>query len=347
MAYIILKFDDLDEKTIGSFEKAFTICDKNGAVPCFGLIGRSLDDPSKEYLSKLLKMRQAGVELWNHGYYHTEKEFSKSSYELQKTSIMMTQMLMEKHLGERARTFGSPHNNSTEKTVGVLCDYFPEIRNYFFMADGEGRSEARHLVMRCNYEIRTGEVDLDFFRKEYERIKDYPYFVMQGHPNFWKEEDAERFDTILTILSTDNNKFVTAEGLRIVNLPEYDSATAEALIEDVKTFFVRYDKIYYYGAGEIGREVYRYFSLRGMRPDAFVVSDGHRDVPDVCGVPVLEFREVAGSSNDYGIVPTILGRSHKNVFSDARFEGIDVWMPETTELYDRMIDHIRFSLSFE
>lgn len=342
MSYVILKFDDLNEETLGSFEAAWEICKRYGAVPCFGLIGSSLERSSEPYLSSLKRMRDAGVELWNHGYFHSEEEFSKCTYQQQKESIEMTQLLMAKHLGDRARTFGSPHNNSTEKTVQVLSENFPEIRNWFFMADGEGRSNARTLLMRCNYEIKTGKVDLDFFRKEYDRIKDYPYFIMQGHPSFWEDEDARKFEEIMKILSLDCNEFVTAEGLRNKSMPDYQDSSIQGLIDSLTDFYVSHDKVYYYGAGEIGREVYRYFSLKGMTPDAFIVSDGHRDTPEVCGKPVLEFGEVYGSSEECGIIPTILGRSHVSVFSDERFQHVDLWMPETVDLYDRMIDHIRF-----
>lgn len=346
MSYIILKFDDLDENTVESFKKAQAICDKHNAVSCFGLIGRSLENPSEEYVSSLRGMIESGVELWNHGYYHTKKEFSECTYQQQKESIEATQLLMKKHLGAVATTFGSPHNNSTEKTIQVLADHFPEIQNRFFMADGEGRSDARSLLMRCNYEIRTGEVDLGFFDREYERIKEYPFFVMQGHPSFWKDEDANRFDEILGILTDDRNEFVTAEGLRSVIFPGYMDSSLDGVINDAEAFFVRNKETYYYGAGEIGREVFRFFDKKGLRPDGFIVSDGHRMMPDVCGISVYELSEVC-ERKDVGIIPTILGRSHESVFSDTRFENMDVWMPETKNLYDRMIDYIRFVLYYD
>ena len=127
MSYIILKFDDLKENTTEAFQKVNDHCMRYSVPVSFGLIGSSLENPSESYIGSLKRMKQEGVELWNHGYYHTEAEFSKNYYENQKESILSTQMLMKKHLGEVASTFGSPHNNSTEKTVAVLRGSFPEI----------------------------------------------------------------------------------------------------------------------------------------------------------------------------------------------------------------------------
>lgn len=342
MSYIILKFDDLSEETLDDFKRAKAICDKHGAVACFGLVGGSLSNPSTQYVSELRKLDDDGVEIWNHGYFHTEEEFSVCTYEQQLESIQKTQSNIEKYLGKPATTFGSPHNNSTEMTVKVLAENFPEISNYFFMADGEGRSKAKQLVMRCNYEIKTGLIDLDFFQKEYDRIKRYPYFVMQGHPSFWGEDDFERFDKMLEILAGDGNSFVTAEGLRKCDISSVQDKEMEHHIGQIESFIKVRNKIYFYGAGEIGREVFRYFSNKGIKPYGFVVSDGHKTISELCGLPVFELKEVATES---GIIPTVLGRTHSKIFTDAILEKYDIWMPESTDIYDEIIDYIRWGIS--
>ena len=317
MSYIILKFDDLSEETLDDFKRAKSICDKHGAVACFGLVGKSLSNPSSEYISEIKKLVDDGVEIWNHGYFHTEEEFSVCTYDEQLESIRRTQMNMEKYLGKLAATFGSPHNNSTELTVKVLAENFPEIRNYFFIADGEGRSKARQLVMRCNYEIQTGLIDLDFFQREYNRIKKYPYFVMQGHPSFWEEDDFKRFDEMLGILAADGNVFVTAEGLSTCDTGDAQDKKMEHEIANISAFINEHNKTYFYGAGEIGREVYRYFSYKGIKPDGFVVSDGYRNISELCGLPVLELKEIDMLA---GIVPTVLGRTHSKIFTNSIME---------------------------
>ena len=356
MAYIILKFDDLDDQTLPSFYSLYEYCKERNIPVCYGLIGKSLESPSKEYLCALLEMKFGGVELWNHGYYHSEAEFSSESAKTQKESIQATQDLMMKHLGEAATCFGSPHNNSTEKTVGVLREYFPEIKNYFFMVDGKGLSKAHQLIMRCNYEIKTGVVDLDSFREEYDRIKEYPYFVMQGHPSFWRDVDYENLKKLLDVLIDDGNTFVTAEQLYNEDMPEEAGDSANGICADVIDFCNNHSSVAFYGAGEIGRETYRFMNLNDVKPDAFLVSDGHKDVDEVCDVPVFTISE----KNSYlikcdeagkkkcGIIPTVLGKLHKEIFDRPEFEEYDIWRPEGgKESYDRLVDYIRYKVSLE
>ena len=356
MAYIILKFDDLDDQTLPSFYSLYEYCKERNIPVCYGLIGKSLESPSKEYLSALLEMKFGGVELWNHGYYHSEAEFSSESAKTQKESIQATQDLMMKHLGEAATCFGSPHNNSTEKTVGVLREYFPEIKNYFFMVDGKGLSKAHQLIMRCNYEIKTGVVDLDFFREEYDRIKEYPYFVMQGHPSFWRDVDYENFKKLLDVLIEDRNKFVTAEQLYSVDISGEYGDSAKELCDDVIGFCNNHSRVAFYGAGEIGRETYRFMRMNAVEPNAFLVSDGHKDVEEVCDVPVFTISEKNSElierdedgTMKYGIIPTVLGKLHKEIFDRTEFEEYDIWRPEGgKESYDRFVDYVRYKVSLE
>ena len=348
MAYIVLKFDDLNIETAPSFQAVHEYCKQLRVPVCFGVIGESLYDPPESYVSLLKKMMDENVELWNHGYYHTESEFSSCFTQQQKESVQLTQDYMKRYIGRKPVTFGSPHNNSTEKTIGVLSNNFPEIKNYLFMADSSGISPARQLLMRCNYEAKPGVVDLDFFRKEYERIKEYPYYVMQGHPSFWCDEDFEGFKEILNILINDGNVIVTAEELGQKNISGYMNDSLDAWIESLESFYIRHDKIFYYGAGEIGREVYRFMSLRGFKPYGFVVSNGRRDVPDVCGVPVFELSEIMSKPCECGIVPTILGSTHKEILNSTALSSFDIWMPgnaEDIEEYNRFIDYVRYDVS--
>lgn len=362
MSYIVLKFDDLNADTLPYFTSLHEYCKGIGTPVCFGLIGDSLYSPSKDYVIALKRMMTQGVELWNHGYHHTETEFSTNHIQQQKYSIQATQDLFKQCFGSAASTFGSPHNNSTENTVKVLSKSFPEITNYFYMVDGGGVSSARQLLMRCNYEIKTGVVDLDFFRKEYNRIKEYPYFVMQGHPSFWHEEDFDRFKEMIAILLEDRNEFITAEGLANKDISGYRNNSFKIWSESIENFYASHDRVFYYGAGEIGREVYKFMSMRGLKPYGFVVSDGRRDITDICNVPVYELSEVRNEAYRLGIVPTLLGRTHKQILGNSDLSRFDIWMPgsrksnkvkaDTSDFfdgdtleYDRFIDFVRYELS--
>ena len=347
MPYILLKFDDLSDKTIDSFQRVKNYCSNRDVVTCFGFIGSSLcNDPNREFIDSIIKMKAEGVELWNHGYLHAESEFSEQFYNQQLDSIRSTQELMKKYLGEKPITFGSPHNNSTEKTVRVLRDSFPEICNYFFMADAGGVSHARQLVLRCNYEIKTGVIDLDFFLNEYNRIKRYPYFVMQGHPSYWDEDNFDKFKQIIEILIRDGNEFVTTKELANIKIAGFQHELADSWRKDLLEFICRHDKVVLYGAGEIGREVYRYMSINGISPDAFTVSAGHRKYAEICGTPIYEMPEAREQLVEFAIVPTLLGRNHNAVFGGREFEGIDIWKPENGT-YDEFIDYVRYVVSLE
>lgn len=345
MSYIVLKFDDLKEKTCESFNMVYDYCLGKHIAVCFGLIGSSLNDKlSDEYIKSLKRMQEGGTELWNHGFVHSEQEFSQARHDRQVESIRDTQLLMDKYLGYSAATFGSPHNNSTETTVKVLRDEFPEIENYFFMADAGGLSDARQFVMRCNYEIETGSVDFDYFKHEYERIRKYPYFVMQGHPSFWKPDDFERFKKILDMLLSDGNTFVTAKELSQIDISGFKHELSKRWEEDLSAFFVANEKVVLYGAGEIGREVYSFMRMKHIKPDAFVVSDGQKSFTEICETPVYSFTEARNYLGEFAIIPTLLGKNHKTVFDKKEFEGISIWNLQNGT-YDEFIDYVRYFVS--
>ena len=345
MSYIILKYDDLNIENLSAFQRAWRQCKLYGAVPSFGLIGESLVKQKDDYLNALRKMISDGVEIWNHGYLHGENEFFTCSYFEQKESIESTQFLMKKHLGRAPVTFGSPHNNSTEKTISVLHDNFAEIHNYLFMADGESRTDARQFIVRCNYESRPGVIDLDLFNKEYRRIKDYPYFVMQGHPGFWAEEDFGNHEIILKKIVDDGHVVVTPEKLSEIELPVFNVEYSKLWDAELSDFFGSHNSIAYYGAGEIGREVYRYLCGRKLYPDAFVVSDGHRLETEVCHVPVFELSELKREFPDCGIILTLLGRLHEGVLSQPEMVEHNIWKAGSVLDYERFIDHVRYEIS--
>lgn len=252
MAYIIMKYDDLTVENLAAFARVADFSIQGGYPIAMGLVGQSLAQGSSFYKNKLKEWSQAGIEIWNHGYVHTMEEFSSASYEQQCQSIVNTQKLMKSELGVSAVTFGSPHNNSTETTIRALKDVAPEIKNYLFAVDGTAISDARQMLVRCDMEITTGNIDFDFFKKNYEALKDFPYMVIQGHPSFWAAQDLEQNEKIIVYLRNQGNIFVTP-----CNLPDCGGVeTSESKEHDVAgellDFAAAHEKIALYGAGEIG-----------------------------------------------------------------------------------------------
>ena len=124
---IILKFDDLGVNNIDNFQKCFDILQSYDIDSAgFGVIGKNLEDSvvTDELISKIKEWNSAGIEIWHHGYSHTEGEYNSSSYEAQKESFGKTCDLLKEKTGITITSFGSPFNNADETTVKVINESF-------------------------------------------------------------------------------------------------------------------------------------------------------------------------------------------------------------------------------
>lgn len=342
MAEVILKMDDLNEENQMSFYEVYKICRELRIYPAFGIIGSSLLDGSSEYITKLIEMKEYGIELWNHGFYHVIEEFSKNSYEQQKESIKKTQDAFEQKLGYLPCTFGAPYNRGGENTVKVLKENFSEIKNYFFLVDAENDSVEKLLLSRCNSERVAGTIDMDYFIKEYSRLKDADYFVIQFHPGKWKRNDYRLFRTIVHKLLLDGHSVVTPIMLKkrnIVNNPCYE--------REVDNFFRTHKKVYLYGAGEVGRELYKYLNKNHKQIAGYVVSDGQEFVNAVCGLEVIYFEEFCKryGNEDVGIIVAGSGKFLNDIVQYVGNEAGRIWKDFWDEEYDRFIDYVRLAIT--
>lgn len=346
MAYIIMKYDDLTEENLNAFSRVADFSIKEELSISMGLIGSSLAEGSITYKKKLKEWTEKGIEIWNHGYVHTSDEFSTASYEEQCRSILNTQKLMKSELGQAAVTFGSPHNNSTETTIHALSKAAPEIKSYLFAVDGTSVSDARQLLLRCDMEITTGNIDVDFFKKNYEALKNFPYMVIQGHPSFWSEEDFERNRRIINYLRKEKNIFVTP-----CNLPHWDINDAiyskgHDSVKELLEFAGAHEKIALYGAGEIGREMYRFLKSWSVLPDMFIVSDGQSiQEREICFLPVVHLSEFSRYSKEYGVIVAMMPIFHKEVEEMLQKEGADYFCFYDKERYMDFIHYMRMQIS--
>lgn len=342
MAEVILKMDDLNEENQSSFYEVYKFCKGLQIFPSFGVIGSSLVKGSNGYISKLTEMKEYGVELWNHGFYHVVEEFSKNSYEQQKDSIKKTQDAFEKKLGYIPCTFGAPYNRGTENTVNVLKRNFREIENYFFLVDAKEGAIAKQLLSRCNCERVAGDIDIEYFEKEYTRLKYANYFVVQFHPGKWKNKDFELFKKIIYRLLADGNTIVTPSMLQRTSI-----AINHQYEIKVNEFFRAHKKIFLYGAGEVGRELYKYLNKNKKQVEGYIVSDGQEQTDTVCGLHVIWFEEFCKryKNDNVGIIVAGSGKFLNDIALYVGDVAEKIWMEFLDEEYDRFIDYIRLMVT--
>jgi peptidoglycan/xylan/chitin deacetylase (PgdA/CDA1 family) len=346
MAYIIMKYDDLMVENLTAFSRVADFSIQEGYPVSMGLVGQSLESDNKLYKNKLKEWIKGGIEIWNHGYVHSSKEFSSEPYERQRQSIWKTQKLMETELGQAAITFGSPHNNSTETTIRALKDTAPEIRNYLFAVDGSSVSDARQLLLRCDMEVTTGRIEADFFRENYEALKDFPYMVIQGHPSFWSEQDFRRNEEIMRYLRDEGNIFVTPHSLPDCGFYKEADVRGEECIKELLEFARMHEKAAIYGAGEIGREMYRFLKAKSVSTAAFIVSDGQEiNEQEICSLPVMPLSEISGCIGEYGVIVGMMPKFHMEVEKALQREKADYFCFCDKKRYMYLVHCVRMQLS--
>lgn len=207
---VILKLDDLNTNTVNGFQTAFEIVQEEGVKAGFGVIGSSLEDDGtkQSYYDKIKEWHDAGIEIWHHGYLHSETEYHDSDYDSQYENFNKTVQLLQDKCGITVTSFGSPHNNSDATTAQMIDEKFPQITNVMLSAD-YGEHNFLRLPTRANIEPSTGNVDYEHFLENYEKLKRSPYIVLQGHAGMWDENDLSEFRKVLAFLKDRDSVFMT------------------------------------------------------------------------------------------------------------------------------------------
>ena len=345
MSYIVMKYDDLSLKYMKAFTCVADFSLTRGMPVSMGLIGQSLALGDTFYKNKLKEWIKKGIEIWNHGYFHMIDEFSSASYEQQCQSISDTQKLMKTELGQTAVTFGSPHNNSTETTIDALETVAPEIKNYLFAVDGMAAANARQLLVRCDMEVATGKIDFDFFINNYNQLRNFPYMVIQGHPNFWSKRDFDQNEKIMEFLHDEGNIFVTPCQLPVFTVDDTVHKEAQENVGALLAFAEMHEKIAIYGAGEIGREMYRFLKANHVSPSLFVISDGQEKYEkEICDLPVIFLSEFQKLRRDYGIIVAMMPKFHNEITEMLLKAGVEYFCFNDKERYMALVHYLRISI---
>ncbi|AHF90416.1 polysaccharide deacetylase [Opitutaceae bacterium TAV5] len=222
---IVLKLDDMrarDGKVPAAWQRVVDFAVERKIKISVGIICNSLAADNPDYIAGLKKIAATGlVEFWHHGYTHGSSkdadggrvtEFSRSSYEKQRDSLLRGMQLAQEKLGVTFVAFGAPFNATDATTARVLSE-IPEIRVWLYgnTRDTGGKFVARR-VGSVNIENPVHKPNLSALVKGFEAAMSQEprpgYFVLQGHAGGWDDEKFAEFVRIVDYLTEQGCKFV-------------------------------------------------------------------------------------------------------------------------------------------
>ena len=226
---IVLKLDDIAaNKTSGN--KASMVMDYLLGLDIkasYGVIAKNLDDSAlglmHKYIDAQNKKGEKMIEIWHHGYDHSNNnppaknmEYKGTSYALQKANFNKADSLVKLYLGVQMQTFGAPFNAVDSNTLKVIA----ENKNYhilfYFAESPEREKQLTRLNTRINIENGTGNPNYEYFVSECEKNNAFKnsYLVLQGHPLQWNAQKFDEFKKIIAYLREKNCIFVLPSALK-------------------------------------------------------------------------------------------------------------------------------------
>ena len=213
---VIFKCDDLARIT-----KSVKILDFLTKLFCvklsWGIIGKSLQNPSTRYVAWLKKRYASGrYHFFNHGYFHLcekEYEFDQKPLSYQTAMLRNTQTLDKKHLNITINTFGAPANHIDQNTAVALSS-FPEIKYWYY---GRNPNTQTPIVLPrlIDVEQSVGIIDFAFFKAAWQAHPKQKgeIITLQMHPNMWHHVHFLHFCTVIAFLRSEGAYFITPNDL--------------------------------------------------------------------------------------------------------------------------------------
>ncbi len=225
---VLLKWDDLSGKT-ASHERAADLATKEGVKVNFGVFGKSLENPSPDYLDWLKDLRKTGnFEFWNHGFHGFGNVNGETKKEIKPEDIARGQELSKKHLGEPFIAYGSHAVPMDAARWKALADD-TDIKAVFASDPPAGWQGKAFLIgNRAGFEDATLKPSKQRLIDSFQKVsKKSDYVFIQGHPNAWKtEEDWAEVQAALVYLKEQNVRFVTISEFLKTRDPAADKADA-------------------------------------------------------------------------------------------------------------------------
>ncbi len=219
---ILLKFDDIGaSKNTCNAGPVIDYLLQKQIKASYGVIANRLDSTARQAMEKYLVATNAKgeklIEIWNHGYTHSNKnppdnnmEFKGTGYEFQKRHFDSSNMLVEKYLGVRMTSFGSPYNATDSNTIRVIAENGGYKSVMFSTVDTASYPALRFLNNRVDMEKGTGNPNFELFMSDYRKHREYQnsYIVLQGHPPYWNADQFDQFKKIVDFLVAEKCTFV-------------------------------------------------------------------------------------------------------------------------------------------
>lgn len=210
---IILRLDDLRSRTTGAFEWALNAATERNVKVSFGVIGDALDDGvcNRRFIDFVKYADSLGMEIWHHGYLHTNTEYKGSSYQKQLENFKRTYDLMRQKCGITMHTFGPPYNVADNTAIRMITENFPDINVFMSVTDSDKIATQMKLNNRITIESTTGIFDYDKFESSYKTAvaRKYECSVILGHPALWNEASKQYFLDMIDFLKQQNCVFMT------------------------------------------------------------------------------------------------------------------------------------------
>lgn len=208
---VIFKFDDLINSG-KKVEKLDRYVKQEGLKVCWGIIGKSLENPDKNYIKFIKENNLKNYHFFNHGYLHlggSEYEFFNKTKEEQETYIRQTQDIVLKNTGILLNSFGAPCNQ-IDKNTKLALENIPDIKYWFYGLDFKGYNIQRLIDM----ENGVGNPDFKYFLNNFKNLKtDKKVLTIQGHPYMWGYKQYLNFKLIIKFLKKIGCEFIFPEDI--------------------------------------------------------------------------------------------------------------------------------------
>jgi len=92
----------------------------------------------------------------------------------------------------------------------------------------------------------------------------------------------------------------------------------------ILNYYVRYKKVYIYGAGKFGAEIARWINEEKLKEieTIFIVSDGQRNEDTLEGFPIYEFSKLENDKSDYGLIIALSEKNYNEIKDKLHKAGI-------------------------
>lgn len=222
---IILKLDDLwyeDGLVHPGWVEVMDFLSEEGVIGTIGIVGNSLETEDERYFQWIKDRHSEGHEIWHHGFCHCRekvgdvevREYRGQDLESQCISIAKTHQLAKDKLGITLRSFGAPYN-STDTSTTIALDKIPTIKVWMYKETQVPTDKyVLNRIPEVNIEYPVHIPDFDQFKEGYDRYREEPILVIQGHPRSWTKDPSrmETFKRIVLFLKEEGVRFVTPYG---------------------------------------------------------------------------------------------------------------------------------------